>query len=232
MKRRLLLTLLLSAAMLLSACGADTPADDAQTVFPEDAEQADTNEPANAPDDETENRADANAPEDTPDDEAQGEELTYLDDVLGFSGYAVTVESMGDFWKIVDYYAIVDGEDIPVAESFGFGDTAYSKTVAYDLDGDGRSEIVSFCVYGGDGAERVYAFRWNGTASEEGTPDWSKADIDLDEIGWGYSESYDTERGVIALCYHGNWEGDEYRTVELPLTMESFLWEAYERDER
>lgn len=215
MKRGLLLSLLLSAAMLLSACGADTPVDDAQTVLPDDTEQTDTN-----------------AQTYTPEDETQENEITYLDDVLGFSGYAVTAESMdGDFWKIVDYYAIIDGEEVAVAESFGFGDTAYSKTVAYDLDGDGRSELVSFCVYGGDGAERVYAFRWNGTASEKGTPDWSRADIDLDEIDWGYIESYDTERGVIALCYHGDWESDEYRTVELPLTMESFLWEAYEINE-
>lgn len=247
MKRRLLLILLLSAAMLLSACGTDAPVDDAQTVLPEDAEQADTNEPANAPDTATEpdgqadldtgtdqnEQSEQNSPDANTSLDENGRPITYLDDVLGFEGYAVTTVAIGDEWMSADYYATVDGADVLVADSFGFGNDAYTKTVAYDLDGDGRSELVSLCTYGGDGAERVYLFRWNGTASEVGTPDWSKAGVDLDMVGvMQMQESYDTARGVVALYYHGNWEGDEYRTVELPLTMESFLWEAYERDER
>lgn len=211
MKRGLLFSLLLSAAMFFSSCGTDTQAEDIQTILPENAEQPVTNTLSS-----------------TPDDEAQREEIEYLDDVLGFSGYAITTETMRDAWKMVEYYAMVDGVDVLVADSFGFSDDAYTKTVACDLDGDGRSELVSLCTYGGDGAERVYLFRWNGTASEVGTPDWSKAGVDLDMVGvMQMQESYDTARSVVALYYHGDWESDEYRTVELPLTMESFSWHAY-----
>lgn len=213
MKCGLLLSLLLSTAMLVSACGADV-----QTGRPTGNDE----------------KEDADLFPNTSADAPQEGEITYLDDVLGFSGYAVTTETMGDSWKVVDYYAVVDGEDLPVAESFGYLDEPYSKTVAFDLDGDGRSELISFCTFSGDGAERVFARRWNGESgqSEEGYPDWGKADVELSGIGLIYwQESYDAARGVVELRYRGGSEEDDYRTAELPLTMESFLWEAYERNE-
>ena len=144
-----------------------------------------------------------------------------MDDLLGFPGVAVQSDAVGAH-KSYDYYARTDYGVQYVGYSFGFYDTPAECTFSVDFDGDGRSELITDNIYGADGAERVTVFRWNGAASEVGSPDWSKAGIALSGIGaMDYQEGYDAARGVVTLSYR---RGEEIKTAELPLTPENFMW--------
>ena len=98
--------------------------------------------------------------------------------------------------------------DVPAAESFGFGIDDHS----IDLDGDGVDELVCSCIFGGDGARRVYIYRLNGDTVERGMLD--EDSMELPEFfDWGVNavqEYYDAAAGDFVLEYATR---DSIRTV-------------------
>lgn len=149
-----------------------------------------------------------------------------MDDLLGFHGVAVQTDTAGGYHKSYSYYAWTDSGVQYVGYSFGFYDDPREATTAVDLDGDGRSELVTQLTYGADGVEQVIAFRWNGTSAEVGTPNWTKAGVDLDALHLGATqvqERYDSESGKLTLTYDAD---GETKTAVLWLTAESFDWSS------
>ena len=88
-----------------------------------------------------------------------------LTDVLGFGVCRIEMEELTPNQYRWHYYAKVDGEDVCVAEQFGYdGPEAWSR----DLDGDGVPELICNSTYG-DGVESVIVYRNNNGIIEEGS---------------------------------------------------------------
>lgn len=140
-----------------------------------------------------------------------------LTDVLGFDMCRIEMEEISPYQYEWHYYVEVDGEDVCVAEQFGYDDpAAWSR----DLDGDGVPELICNCTYG-DGVQNIIVYRNNNGVIEEGGIRWSYYS---EKFGWtnvgegGVAsfpvELYDPERGVFtATGYYINGDDD-------PLTVE------------
>ena len=110
-------------------------------------------------------------------DAAEKVSLTAWDDVLGFPGFEVTTVNDASHLQRIFYALTGGGTPVNVADSFGlsFGpDDDYNYAVPVDLNGDGRSELLTRVSYSGSGVDRVLAFRWNAesSVSEEGRLFW------------------------------------------------------------
>ena len=148
-----------------------------------------------------------------------------LTDVLGFDVCRIEMEEIVPYQYEWHYYVEVDGEDMCVAEQFGYDDPeAWSR----DLDGDGVPELICNCTYG-DGVRNVIVYRNNNGVIEEGGIRWSYY---VEKFGWtnigesGVSsmplERYDPERGVFtATDYYTNGY-DNPVTVEFDDGLEPF----------
>lgn len=115
-----------------------------------------------------------------------------LTDVLGFDVCHVEMEEISSHQYEWHYYVEVDGEDVCVAEQFGYDDPeAWSR----DLDGDGVPELICNCTYG-DGVQAVIVYRNNNGVIEEGSIRWSYYDekFSWSNIGDGGVSSYPVER--------------------------------------
>ena len=85
-----------------------------------------------------------------------------FENIMGLNGYKES-RFFGNplnelAWQRTTYYAVIPDlkEPLIIAESFSFdieGDSAR------DVDGDGVTDLICNCQFGGDGAERVYIFR-------------------------------------------------------------------------
>ena len=84
----------------------------------------------------------------------EGAEL--FEDIMGLKGYVVNVSEAGGDWYERVYHADMDGKDVIIGESFGYGEP---QDFVVDLYEDGVSELVCNCTFGGDGAQRVYTYQ-------------------------------------------------------------------------
>ena len=168
--------------------------------------------------------------------------LTAWDDVLGFPGFEVTTVNDASHLQRIFYALTGGGTPVNVADSFGlsFGpDDDYNYAVPVDLNGDGRSELLTRVSYSGSGVDRVLAFRWNAesSVSEEGRLFWDTETLFQHTGPLGERqrlEEYDAERGVFVLKYERyDAERDvrEWESEELPLAMESFEWLVYDPED-
>ena len=140
-----------------------------------------------------------------------------LTDVLGFDVCRIEMEEISPYQYEWHYYVEVDGENVCVAEQFGYDDPdAWSR----DLDGDGVPELICNCTYG-DGVQEIIVYRNNNGVIEEGRIRWSYY---RETFGWTNVgevgvpslpvERYDPERGVFtATDYYTNGYDDPV-TVE------------------
>lgn len=140
-----------------------------------------------------------------------------LTSVLGFDVCRIEMEEVSSYQYMWHYYVEVDGEDVCVAEQFGYdGPEAWSR----DLDGDGVPELICNCTYG-DGAQHVIVYRNNNGVIENGGIRWSYyeekfgwTDIGMGGISSMPVERYDPERSVFtATDYYTNGYNDPV-TVE------------------
>lgn len=118
------------------------------------------------------------------------------------------------------YVAMGDNRSIEIGCSFNFSIEDY----VVDLDGDGVTELVCNCVYGGDGAQRLRVYRRNGDRIERGSIDAAKLDLGGWD-NWGVNstgERYDPETGTITVEYASD-SGGTVRTVGL----DALAWEPY-----
>ena len=124
-----------------------------------------------------------------------------FENLFGLSGYYIDTST--DHLITRTYYVPVENDGgHSIAESFGFAIDDY----IVDLDGDGVTELVCNCQYGGDGHESVYVYRRNGTVIERGWLNWDASEL-LDFKDWGVNatrESYDPESGFFMLDYDTN----------------------------
>ncbi len=119
--------------------------------------------------------------------------------VLGYDGYVYVDDGGGVGHQIRTYYAISDNGDFPIAVSFGFGD---AQDYAIDLDGDGITELITNVQYGGDGAQRVYVYRWRGDAIVRGELPTTMLPASFDDWGTNATWSeYVPENGIFRLHY-------------------------------
>lgn len=94
-----------------------------------------------------------------------------FENIMGMSGYKES-RFFGNpliepAWRHTTYFAVVPGSKKPleIAESFSFD---IEDDVARDIDGDGVTDLICNCQYGGDGAQRVSIFRKHGSMIEIG----------------------------------------------------------------
>ncbi|MDO5295331.1 MAG: hypothetical protein Q4F00_01650 [bacterium] len=124
------------------------------------------------------------------------------------------------------YYAIVNGQEKIIGESFNF----VIDDHAIDLDGDGSKELVCSCTYGGSGTQRVYIFRRNGSEIERGQLDYDKLGL----TGWSHwgnmasANYYDAKRGAFIVEYPGpSYPKDPQRLIR-KASYADFSWESFE----
>ena len=131
-----------------------------------------------------------------------------LTDVLGLGVCRIEMEEISPYQYKWHYYVEMNGEDVCVAEQFGFDEP---ESWSRDLDGDGVPELICNNTYG-DGAQLVSIYRNSNGVIEEGSIQWSYY---REKFGWtnigegGVSsqpvERYDPERNIFtATDYYTN----------------------------
>lgn len=148
-----------------------------------------------------------------------------LTNVLGFGVCRIEKEEIAPYQYKWHYYVKVDGEDVCVAEQFGYdGPEAWSR----DLDGDGVPELICNSTYG-DGVESVIVYRNNNGIIEEGN---IKLSYYEEKIGWTHvleggtfslpAERYDPKQGVFTATDYYTRGYDDPITVEFDDGLEPF----------
>ena len=145
--------------------------------------------------------------------------------VFGLDGWYEEYQS-GPSHNTRRYYAsTADGRSIEIGKSFGFGIDDH----AVDLDGDGAAELVCNCVYGGDGAARVYVYRRSGDTIERGSIDYGKLNLTAWD-NWGVNsttECYDSVSGTFLVEYSSQASSNMTHTFTREAGLNAFVWEPY-----
>ena len=148
-----------------------------------------------------------------------------LTDVLGLGVCRIEMEEIAPHQYMWHYYVKADGEDVCVAEQFGYdGPEAWSR----DLDGDGVPELICNSTYG-DGVESVIVYRNNNGIIEEG---YITQSYYMEKFGWTHvleggifslpAERYDPEQGVFTATDYYTRGYDDPVTVEFDDGLEPF----------
>jgi|GEM_PF-7034958 len=165
-------------------------------------------------------------PSETPPEETVDSPYVPFDDIMGFSGYWYDEETAPGHHTRRYHAEKPDGGYFLLAESFGFGDAG---DFVLDIDGDGLSELVCNCVYGGDGHETVNVYRsmrdgliWRGY--------FDPYALDLDDwVNWGvnsYASRYDPQKEVFVLTYATEGGGEKsisFSDYDTP----ALIWEEF-----
>lgn len=148
-----------------------------------------------------------------------------LTDVLGLGVCRIEMEEISPCQYKWHYYVKVDGEDVCVAEQFGYdGPEAWSR----DLDGDGVPELICNSTYE-DGVKSVIVYRNNNGTIEEGRIRQSYYE---EKFGWTHvweggisslpAERYNPERGVFTATDYYTRGYDDPITVEFDAGLDPF----------
>lgn len=117
---------------------------------------------------------------------------------LGYKRCYCELISMGGNGFIWNLY---NEDQEMIAMQFGYNDYE-PQLYSADMDGDGTDELISYCIYGGDGAARIFVYRNNNGIIELGV---FETDLNVYE----YAMEYDDNEKKIILQ---NWR-DEKETV-------------------
>lgn len=109
-------------------------------------------------------------------------------------------------------WTLYNSEEEPIALQFGYNYEA-PDWYSFDMDNDGTDELICPCVYGGDGAERVFVYRNNNGVIEIGS---YETDMGVPEYRVYYAGD-----GKIMLL---NWEQDK----EYVLGIDDFEFEVFD----
>ena len=148
-----------------------------------------------------------------------------FENLLGLSGYYIDTSTNHLITRT--YYVPVENDGgHSIAQSFGFAIDDY----IVDLDGDGVTELVCNCQYGGDGHESVSVYRRNGTVIERGYLDLEHKQLDMvmpsNWKNWGVnsaSERYNPDTGMFEVRYDTE-NGWKTATVQ---HLDYFTFETY-----
>ncbi len=143
-----------------------------------------------------------------------------FENIMGLSGYVVNVsEAEGDWYERV-YHADMDGKDVIIGESFGYGEP---QDFVVDLYEDGVPELICNCTFGGDGAHRVYTYQLVDGAVQVGT-------VSLDNWTAGYTGP---ENAIAEMylpedeCYYLSYPGENGEPVENYFSVDDLTWSAF-----
>ena len=133
-------------------------------------------------------------------------------DVMGYSGFCEAHPRVGASWTEWYYYALVDATPVCIGESYG---TQQQDTVR-DLDGDGITELICTCTYGGSSRFTVLVFRGEGDTiyrSQVNVGTFVSAEDYLQMNPNDLSSWYEAETGTFALAvgtetYGPQWPKD------------------------
>lgn len=149
-------------------------------------------------------------------------------DLMGLNGWYVEEEIVPHHHGR-SYYTEIDGETVRIAESFNFELDDH----VVDLDGDGLTELICNCVYGGDGAQRVYVYRRKGDVVERATLDYNKLELTAWE-DWGVNstaEWFDPASGTFMVEYASlaasSGDGATPGTFIREVGFDALVWEEY-----
>ena len=173
-------------------------------------------------------------------------QATEFQNIMGYNTYYKDTESAPHFYTR-DYYTKVGDQEYLLATSFGIEQER--GDIVKDIDGDGISELICNCTFGGDGHESVYIFmsymlNFNASNSPSSLMfyiDDEKLNLP-DFFNWGVnaiSKRYDADTNRFAITYcKGNAEKNEYVTIYYneneimdKLTFEVFRDEAMEEQD-
>ncbi len=142
--------------------------------------------------------------------------------LIGFENcYCIKDTVVGDHTG----WAFYNGNDKQIAYQFGYGCQDKPEYYLKDLDGDGKEEMICNCVYGADGAERVFIFKNDNGVAMIGkcNSESVAASIDAELRGANkYSEYYDKDSGTLIF------RGSEDKSREMKI--DDFVFEEYSKD--
>ena len=148
----------------------------------------------------------------------EGAEL--IEGLMGYNGYVVDRMEEGSSWYELQYHVDIDGEDVLVGESFGYGDP---QDYIVDLDGDGTTELVCNCTFGGDGALRVYAYKMVDGAVQVGVPNEVQFMIGYSGPVNAVAEEYLPEDE----CFYLGYPDGSGNTVDCYFSVDDLVWSPY-----
>lgn len=125
--------------------------------------------------------------------------ISKAEDVLGYNAFYVY-----DFGlvhtPITNYYTLVNGEIVPIAECWGYDPE--EGNFSRDVDGDGSEELLCNLFYSGDGGQAVYVYKREGDKIVRGFLECDRFEESEDAIKVEIS-SFDGERDKVVI--------DEYK---------------------
>jgi len=92
-------------------------------------------------------------------------EMNDFTNVLGYSGVKFSTVSEASHSSYNAYIAVIGGEPVCIAESFGYG--AEGKDYTADIDGDGENEFICNCFYAADGVRECRIYKRFGSEVRE-----------------------------------------------------------------
>ena len=156
-------------------------------------------------------------------------EISDFKNVMGFDGVFLSERYENRHWSAGNYYADMNGTFLNIAESFGSSDQ--NSDTVIDIDGDGKSELICNCVYGGDGAQVCYIYKM----TDEGVMRASGHDLMGDEllkiqvVSGNTSSEYLSEKNKM-LCRYTD-ENGEFVTKEFDIDTDKLDFEIYHAEE-
>lgn len=133
-------------------------------------------------------------------------ELNEFKDVLGFSGVKFSTVSEAAHSSYNAYIAVIKGEPVCIAESFGYGVSGDDHTA--DIDGDGENEFICNCLYGADGVRecRIYKRFGNDVRTASGTDLIPEEILMKQTMSTNVYSEYDPDRNIMICGYVDNGE--------------------------
>ena len=153
----------------------------------------------------------------------EGAEL--FDNIMGLKGYMINVSEAGGEWYERVYHADMNGKDVIIGESFGYGEPA---DYVVDLYEDGVPELICNCTFGGDGAQRVYTYQLVDGEVQVGVPDQAA-------FAAGYNGPVSS---IVELylpedeCFYLSYPGENGELVDNYFSVDDLIWSAYVPSER
>ena len=92
-------------------------------------------------------------------------EMIDFTNVLGYNGVKFSTVSKAAHSSYNAYIAVIKGEPVCIAESFGYGISGDDHTA--DIDGDGENEFICNCLYGADGVRECRIYKRFGSEVRE-----------------------------------------------------------------
>ncbi|MCI7767284.1 MAG: hypothetical protein MSJ26_04790 [Oscillospiraceae bacterium] len=149
--------------------------------------------------------------------------------VLGSDGVCLSEKYENRNWSSTYYYADMKGSFLNIAESFG--NDGGKDDAIIDLDNDGINELITNCVYGGDGAQVCYIYKM----TDEGVMRASGHDLidskimEMQTRANAVFSKYLPEKNKMLCGYYD--ENGEYVRTELDIETDKLEFDIFNADE-